>query len=177
MTIADKARRIPGVVAAEAALNGALASEQDLPINDYDKQTAQAIATKLEGVSPGRAMTSRASAKSPLAWQGATRRPPARCAPTRSPTRTVPASSTPQYATHSANRRHRSTSCVADASALDARESGGTALCSPAPHHRPREIAQESCDGSTWAPESAPVAWARMIASSWAPNRNAVVEM
>ena len=51
MTIADKARRIPGVVAAEAALNGALASEQDLPINDYDKQTAQAIATKLEGFS------------------------------------------------------------------------------------------------------------------------------
>ena len=51
MTIADKARKIPGVVAAEAALNGALASEQDLPINDYDKQTAQAIATKLEGFS------------------------------------------------------------------------------------------------------------------------------
>ena len=51
MTIADKARKIPGVVAAEAALNGALASEQDLPIKDYDKQTAQAIATKLEGFS------------------------------------------------------------------------------------------------------------------------------
>jgi len=51
VTIADKARKIPGVVAAEAALNGALASEQDLPINDYDKQTAQAIATKLEGFS------------------------------------------------------------------------------------------------------------------------------
>jgi hypothetical protein len=48
MTIADKARKIPGVVAAEAALNSALASEQDLPIIDYDKQTAQAIATKLE---------------------------------------------------------------------------------------------------------------------------------
>jgi hypothetical protein len=51
MTIADKARKIPGVVAAEAALNGALASEEDLPIIDYDKQTAQAIATKLEGFS------------------------------------------------------------------------------------------------------------------------------
>jgi hypothetical protein len=51
MTIADKARRIPGVAAAEGALNGVLASEQDLPIVDYDKQTAQAIATKLEGFS------------------------------------------------------------------------------------------------------------------------------
>lgn len=51
MTIADKARKIPGVAAAEAAVNGALASERDLPIIDYDKQTAQAIATKLEGFS------------------------------------------------------------------------------------------------------------------------------
>jgi hypothetical protein len=51
MSIADKARKIPAVAAAEAALNGAIASEQDLPIIDYDKQTAQAIATKLEGFS------------------------------------------------------------------------------------------------------------------------------
>jgi len=51
MTIADKVRRIPGVVAAEGALNGAVASEQNLPIIDYDKQTAQDIATKLEGFS------------------------------------------------------------------------------------------------------------------------------
>ncbi len=51
MTIADKARKIPGVVAAEGALNGAFTSEQDLPIIDYDKQTAQAIATRLEGFS------------------------------------------------------------------------------------------------------------------------------
>ncbi|HEY5318972.1 MAG TPA: hypothetical protein VIJ20_13370 [Solirubrobacteraceae bacterium] len=51
MTIADKARKIPGVVAAEAALNGALASEHDLPIVDYDKQTAPEIAMKLEGFS------------------------------------------------------------------------------------------------------------------------------
>jgi len=51
MTIADKARKIPGVVAAEAVLNGAFASEQDLPIIDYDKQTAHGIATKLEGFS------------------------------------------------------------------------------------------------------------------------------
>ena len=51
MTLADKVRRIPGVVAAEGALNGAVASEQDLPIIDYDKQTAQDIATKLEGFS------------------------------------------------------------------------------------------------------------------------------
>jgi hypothetical protein len=51
MTIADKARKIPGVAAAEGAVNGAFASVQDLPIIDYDKQTAQAIATRLEGFS------------------------------------------------------------------------------------------------------------------------------
>ncbi len=31
--------------------------------------------------------------------------------------------------------------------------------------------------GAVSTPERVPVAWARMIASSWAPNRNAVVEM
>jgi hypothetical protein len=51
MTIADKARKIPGVAAAEGAVNGAFAVEQDLPIVDYDKQTAQTIATRLEGFS------------------------------------------------------------------------------------------------------------------------------
>ncbi len=51
MSIADKARKLPGVAAAEGALTGAAASEKDLPIADYDKQTAQAIAAKLKGFS------------------------------------------------------------------------------------------------------------------------------
>ena len=51
MTMAGESREIPGVPAAEGALNGALVSEQDLPIVEYDKQTPQGIATKLEGFS------------------------------------------------------------------------------------------------------------------------------
>jgi hypothetical protein len=51
MSISDKARRIPGVAAAEGALTGAVATEQDLPIAGYDKQTAQDIAAKLKGFS------------------------------------------------------------------------------------------------------------------------------
>ena len=51
MSIADKARRVPGVAAAEGAVTGAFATEDDLPINDYDKQTADAIAAKLNGMS------------------------------------------------------------------------------------------------------------------------------
>ena len=51
MSIADKARKIPGVAAVEGALNGAVATEQDLPIKDYDKQTATDIAAKLKGFS------------------------------------------------------------------------------------------------------------------------------
>jgi len=51
MTIADSARKIPGVAAAEGAVSGALATEQDLPIADYDKQTAEDIAAKLNGFS------------------------------------------------------------------------------------------------------------------------------
>ena len=51
MSIADKARKIPGVAAAEGALTGAVATEQDLPIADYDKQTAHDIAAKLKGFS------------------------------------------------------------------------------------------------------------------------------
>jgi hypothetical protein len=51
MTIADKARKIPGVVAAEGAVTGALTSEQDLPIADYDKHTAADIAAKLKTLS------------------------------------------------------------------------------------------------------------------------------
>ena len=51
MTIADSARKIPGVAAAEGAVTGALATEQDLPIADYDKQTAGDIAARLNGFS------------------------------------------------------------------------------------------------------------------------------
>jgi SpoVK/Ycf46/Vps4 family AAA+-type ATPase len=49
--IADAARKIPGVAAAEGAVTGALATEHDLPIKDYDKQTAEDIASKLNGFS------------------------------------------------------------------------------------------------------------------------------
>lgn len=51
MSIADKARKVPGVAAAEGAVTGAFATEDDLPIKDYDKQTAEAIAAKLNGMS------------------------------------------------------------------------------------------------------------------------------
>lgn len=51
MSIADKARKIPGFAAAEGALTGAVATERDLPITDYDKQTAQDISAKLNGFS------------------------------------------------------------------------------------------------------------------------------
>jgi hypothetical protein len=49
--IADAARKIPGVAAAEGVVTGALASEPDLPIRDYDKQSAESIARKLKGFS------------------------------------------------------------------------------------------------------------------------------
>ena len=49
--IADTARKIPGVAAAEGAVTGALATEQDLPVQDYDKQSAEDIARKLKGFS------------------------------------------------------------------------------------------------------------------------------
>jgi hypothetical protein len=51
MSISDKARKIPGVAAAEGAVTGAFATEQDLPIADYDKQTASDIAAKLSAYS------------------------------------------------------------------------------------------------------------------------------
>ncbi|MDA0163666.1 hypothetical protein OM076_25555 [Solirubrobacter ginsenosidimutans] len=51
MSLADKARKVPGVAAAEGAVTGAFATEDDLPITDYDKQTADAIASKLNGMS------------------------------------------------------------------------------------------------------------------------------
>jgi len=49
MSISDSARKIPGVAAAEGAVLGATASEEDLPIKDYDKQSAEDIAAKLKG--------------------------------------------------------------------------------------------------------------------------------
>ncbi len=51
MTIADKIRKIPGAAAAEGALTGAVATEQDLPIKDYDRQTVEEIVGKLKGFS------------------------------------------------------------------------------------------------------------------------------
>jgi hypothetical protein len=47
MSISDEARKLPGFAAAE----GAIATEQDLPIADYDKQTADDIAGRLNGLS------------------------------------------------------------------------------------------------------------------------------
>ena len=51
MSIANTARKIPGVAAAEGAITGALATEEDLPIKDYEKQTAEDISAKLKGFS------------------------------------------------------------------------------------------------------------------------------
>ena len=51
MSISDSARKIPGVAAAEGAITGALATEQDLPIANYDKQTAEDIAARLNSFS------------------------------------------------------------------------------------------------------------------------------
>jgi hypothetical protein len=51
MSIADQIRKIPGVAAAEGALNGAVAREQDLPIKDYDRQTVEEITGRLKGFS------------------------------------------------------------------------------------------------------------------------------
>jgi hypothetical protein len=49
--MADTARKVPGVAAAQGAITGALATEEDLPIKDYDKQSASDIAGKLSGFS------------------------------------------------------------------------------------------------------------------------------
>jgi hypothetical protein len=40
MRIADQAHKAPGVAAVEGAVTGAVATEHDHPITDYDKQTA-----------------------------------------------------------------------------------------------------------------------------------------
>ncbi|MDX6720651.1 MAG: hypothetical protein QOJ63_2905, partial [Solirubrobacteraceae bacterium] len=49
MNFVDKARKIPGVAAVEGAIAGALANEEELPIKDYDKQTAEAVVAQLAG--------------------------------------------------------------------------------------------------------------------------------
>jgi hypothetical protein len=51
MSISDKARKIPGVAAVEGAVTGALATEQDLPITDYDRQTAADVVVRLKQLS------------------------------------------------------------------------------------------------------------------------------
>jgi len=51
MSISDSARKIPGVAAAEGAIAGAMATEEDLPIAGYDDQTADDIASRLKGFS------------------------------------------------------------------------------------------------------------------------------
>jgi hypothetical protein len=51
MSISDHARKIPGVAAAEGAITGALVGADDLPIKDYEKQTAEDIADRLKGFS------------------------------------------------------------------------------------------------------------------------------
>ena len=50
-TIADRARKLPGVAKIEGAINGAIADADDLPIADYDKLPAAEIASKLKGFS------------------------------------------------------------------------------------------------------------------------------
>jgi hypothetical protein len=51
VTLADQARKIPGVAAAERALNSVRTTEHDLPIADYDNVTARNIIAKLKMVS------------------------------------------------------------------------------------------------------------------------------
>jgi ferritin-like metal-binding protein YciE len=49
--VARKARRVPGVAQAEGELKGAVASEGDLAIADYDNLTADEITSRLTGLS------------------------------------------------------------------------------------------------------------------------------
>ena len=51
MSISDSARQIPGVAAAEGAIAGTFANESDLPIADYDQQTADGVVSRLKGFS------------------------------------------------------------------------------------------------------------------------------
>jgi ferritin-like metal-binding protein YciE len=49
--VARKARKVPGVAQAEGEIKGAVASEGDLAIADYDKLTADEITSRLPGLS------------------------------------------------------------------------------------------------------------------------------
>jgi len=49
--LSDRARKLPGVAKLEGAVTGATAEEGDLPIPNYDKQSADDIASKLKGFS------------------------------------------------------------------------------------------------------------------------------
>jgi hypothetical protein len=76
VSISDKARKIPGVAATEGAITGALATEQDLPIAGYDKQTAEDIASRLNGFSQRELrMIERTSASIRTARRSPTRSP------------------------------------------------------------------------------------------------------
>jgi rubrerythrin len=48
---ARSARKVPGVAQAEGEIKGALASEKDLPIGDYDSMTAEEVVNKLSELS------------------------------------------------------------------------------------------------------------------------------
>jgi ferritin-like metal-binding protein YciE len=48
---ARKARRVPGVARAEGQVKGALASERDLPIRDYDRLSADEVVARLPDLS------------------------------------------------------------------------------------------------------------------------------
>ena len=49
MSMSDTARKIPGVAAAQGAITGALATEDDLPLANYDDQSAEDVAARLKG--------------------------------------------------------------------------------------------------------------------------------
>lgn len=50
-TTARQARRVPGAAQAEGAANGAVASEEDLPISGYESRTAEEITKRLPSLS------------------------------------------------------------------------------------------------------------------------------
>ena len=49
MSISDSARKVPGVAAAEGAVTGALATEEDLPIAGHDERSAEDVASRRKG--------------------------------------------------------------------------------------------------------------------------------
>jgi hypothetical protein len=51
MTLADRARQIPALAAAENAVTAMMTTERDLPIADYDAHNVESIVAKLPTVS------------------------------------------------------------------------------------------------------------------------------